>query len=198
YGCGRAIHWINDIYYGLFQHAERMDVIAKAMIFHGLISFLAFSITLYLTHNILWAGVSYASGALLVLSACIFNALSESGLKLRARITLPDPSRLLNLIWVSLPMGIVASVSSLSTFVPQYQLEHHVGKSALGVYAALSYVAYMGQTVTGALSQSASPRLARYFAEGNIEAFKRLLRILLLIAVGLGSALLLLNRKSVV
>src|SRR5690606_21914440 len=72
------------------------------------------------------------------------------------------------------------------------QLEHHVGKSALGVYAALSYVAYMGQTVTGALSQSASPRLARYFAEGNIEAFKRLLRILLLIAVGLGSALLLL------
>ena len=63
------------------------------------------------------------------------------------------------------------------------------------MFAALAYLMVAGNTVVGALGQSASPRLARYYAEGNAWAFRRLLfRIeeigLLLGAVGVLLALL--------
>ena len=64
---------------------------------------------------------------------------------------------------------------SLNTNIPRYFIEHYWGERELGIFAALAYLMVAGNTVGGALGQSASPRLARYYAEGNAWAFRRLL-----------------------
>jgi O-antigen/teichoic acid export membrane protein len=76
---------------------------------------------------------------------------------------------------------------SLNTNIPRYFVEHYLGEAALGYFAALAYVMLAGQTVMGALGQSAIPRLARYY-QSNRAAFKRLLAKMLLVAAAVGAA----------
>jgi O-antigen/teichoic acid export membrane protein len=52
----------------------------------------------------------------------------------------------------------------------------------------MAYLMVAGNTVVGALGQAATPRLARYYAAGDQEAFLKLLRQLGVIGVALGGA----------
>jgi O-antigen/teichoic acid export membrane protein len=56
----------------------------------------------------------------------------------------------------------------------------------LGIFAALAYLMVAGGMVVNALGQSASPRLAKYYAEGDRIAFRTLLLKLVGIAAVLG------------
>ena len=60
---------------------------------------------------------------------------------------------------------------SLNANIPRYFIEHYRGERELGIFAALAYLMVAGNTVVGALGQSASPRLARYYAEGIAGPF---------------------------
>jgi O-antigen/teichoic acid export membrane protein len=72
---------------------------------------------------------------------------------------------------------------SLNGNIPRYFVEHYQGERELGIYAALAYVVVAGTIVVNALGQSAVPRLARYYASGDLPRF----RILLLRLVGIGA-----------
>jgi O-antigen/teichoic acid export membrane protein len=74
---------------------------------------------------------------------------------------------------------------SLNTNIPRYFVERYLGEHELGIFAAMAYLMVVGTTVVGALGQSASPRLAKYYAAGNVQAF----RGLLLKLVGIGAVL---------
>ena len=79
-------------------------------------------------------------------------------------------------------------LASLNTNIPRYFIEHYWGERELGIFAALAYLVVAGNTVVGALGQSASPRLAKHHVAGDDRAFRRLLFRLLAIAVILGAA----------
>ena len=75
---------------------------------------------------------------------------------------------------------------SLNTNIPRYFIEHHLGSEQLGLFSAIAYLLVAGNTVVSALGQSASPRLARHFAQRDRKAFLILLGRLQLIGLGLG------------
>ncbi len=77
---------------------------------------------------------------------------------------------------------------SLQVNIPRYVIEHRVGAAELGVFAALASLLTAGNVVVSALGQSATPRLATYFHERRIRAFRRLMGILVLLGVALGVA----------
>jgi O-antigen/teichoic acid export membrane protein len=76
---------------------------------------------------------------------------------------------------------------TLNINIPRYFVEHYLGAHDLGIFAALSYLVIAGSTVTNALGQAATPRLASTFARRRRE-FYGLLRSMLLLGLGLGLA----------
>lgn len=200
-GLAKALDAISDVFHGLLQQHERMDRIAISTMMNGFLSLLLLAFGVYLTRSVLWGAVGSAASSGIVLfsydlqsGALILNALprtqqreidGETDLavaKLQPRWYL-KPLR--KLVWLSLPLGVVMTLISLNGNMPRYFIERYLGERELGVFAAISYLMVAGRTVVSALGESASPRLAKYYAAGNTPAF----RVLLLKLVGIGALL---------
>ena len=95
-------------------------------------------------------------------------------------------SVLRRLAWYALPLGVTMMLASLSNNIPRYFIESFLGTRNLGYFAALSYPMTAGFMVVSAIGQSASPRLAKYYAMGNRRAFQRLIVQFLGLVVVLG------------
>jgi O-antigen/teichoic acid export membrane protein len=184
-GLSKAFESISDVFYGLLQQHERMDRVAISLMLRGPLSLLLLLIGFYL------AGIVGATAGLTVAFALVLlwhdirsgaSILTVSSGKLQPRWHLKT---LAKLVWLALPMGFVMMVLSLNTNIPRYFIERYLGDRYLGVYAAISYLMVAGSLVVNALGQSASPRLAKYYAAGDRAAF----RTLLLKLVGIGALL---------
>ena len=74
-------------------------------------------------------------------------------------------------------------LGSLTARYSRYVLEQHRGEHDLGIFIAMAYLLWAGNTAILALEHSASPQLAKHYAAGNMAAFVGLLIKL----VGLGA-----------
>lgn len=196
-GLAKAVESISDVFYGLIQQHEQMDRISISMMIKGPLSLLFLGIGVYFTHSVLWGAVGLLVAWAIVLvsydipsGAFMLNSFFETrqsevsrksnlAAVLRPRWHL---DKLRKLILLALPLGFVMLLISLNTNIPRYFIERYLGERELGFFAAISYLMVATGMVVGALGQSASPRLARYYAEGNSIAF----RTLLLKMVGIG------------
>jgi O-antigen/teichoic acid export membrane protein len=82
---------------------------------------------------------------------------------------------------------------SLSANLPSYFIVANLGKNAeaeLGIFNAIAYLMVAGNIIVGALGDSASPRLAKYYACGDRAAYGLLLVKLIGIGVVLGAGVL--------
>ena len=190
-GVAKSVESFSDVIYGLMQKYERLDRIAIAMMLRGLGSVVVFALTLWLTRSAAWAVVALAAWW----SAVLLTYERKTGGELLKAFGAARESfapswqwkRMRRLAWLSLPLGVVMVLISLNTNIPRYFVEHYLGEAALGYFAALAYVMVAGYTVMGALGQSATPRLARYY-QSNRSAFKRLLAKMVLVAAAVGAA----------
>jgi len=198
-GIGLAFDGIGDTVFGLLRQHERMDRIAISMAIEGVLSLLLLTAGLSLLHSIVWAAAGSAlASALVALAYDIPNAvilLRQSGDgkgSLFSRVRLPKPHsnpRILGrLVGVALPLGVIMVLLSVNNNISRYFVAHYLGLRALGIFSALVSFVTIGRLVTTALGLSASPRLARYYAEGDRRAFVGLQRRLLLIGVVVGAA----------
>lgn len=88
-------------------------------------------------------------------------------------------------------LGVARSLTAMSFNFPRYVIEARLGTAVLGHYIAVSYVVTASQMVVTAVLSAVSPRLARYFGQGELERYYSLyLRVSLLI-VGVGMAMML-------
>ena len=182
-GLAKCFEAMSDIFYGLIQQRERMDRIAKSMIVKGLLSLAALATGVYLTGGLLWGVVGLVAAWALVLFAYdVRSGALMLGAAPRPRWAM---ERLKTLALTTLPLGLAVVITSLNANVPRYLVEGYLGTRELGIFAAMAYPAAAGATVVGALGQSASPRLAKHYAGGDLAAF----RALLVKLVGVGAAL---------
>lgn len=193
-GVAKAIESVSDIFYGLLQRHERMDLIATSMLLKGPLSLAALSIGVYLTGSVLGGvlGLTAAWALILVgydmpVSAMIFNPGQGSTVR-GAEWTLTalrprwKAKTLGQLAWLTFPLGLSLMLLSLNANIPRYFIERYWGERELGIFAALAQLMVVGGMVVNALGQSASPRLARYHSEKSKSAFLSLL--LKLIGIG--------------
>lgn len=188
-GLAKAFEALSDVYYGLFQQRERMDRIAKSMLIKGPFSLAVLGMGVWLTGSIIWGviGLTVVWGLLLLLfdlhSARLITHAAPASIALRPNW---NPTLLLNLAWFALPLGIVRMLIALDSNIPRYFMESYWGETTLGYYSSVAYLVIAGNTVVAALGQSASPRLARYFAEKQYKRFFSLMGKLLGIGVVTG------------
>jgi O-antigen/teichoic acid export membrane protein len=196
-GLSKAVEAISGVYYGLFQQRERMDRMAISMMIKGPLSLLALGATVYFTKSMAWGVVGLVVAWLTLLFAYdIPNGLDvlhhdpahqeQTHLaKVKLHLTWHFPT-LRRLAWLSAPLGVVMMLISLNVNIPRYVIEHSLGERELGIFAALAYLIVAGTMIVVALGQSASPRLAQYYADKDERAFRTLLLKLILVGALLG------------
>lgn len=194
----KAVESVSDVFYGLMQKHERMDCIALSLILRGGLSLATMAAGVFYTGTVVWGVVGMIvswAGVLLFFDmpngVRIGRNAGNTGhlpATAYARTLVPrwQPRTLSRLARLALPLGGVMLLLSLNTNIPRYFIEHHLGSEQLGLFSAIAYLLVAGNTVVSALGQSASPRLARHFAQRDRKAFLILLGRLLLIGLGLG------------
>jgi O-antigen/teichoic acid export membrane protein len=191
FALSKGVESLSDVIYGFWQQHERMDLIAQSLVLRGILSLVALTAVFALSRAV-WlsvCGVAAAWIAVLVgfdipRTARLLPSLHDFRL-LRPRYHLSAIRRLFRL---SISLALVSMLLSLNLNFPRYVLEHFRGVRELGVYSALAALLLAGNTLVNAVGQSATPRLARYFLTGKIEAFRSLLDRLILIGIALGAA----------
>ncbi len=199
-GLAKACEAISDIIYGLLQQHERMDRIAISMMIKGPLSLMTFAVGVYLTGTVVWGAVGLAIAWLILLAT---YDLASVSLILKAthpvtqilnfgKLGVPRPSwdkkKLLRLAWLTLPLAFVMLINSLKGNIPRYFIEGYLGAKELGFFAAMAYLMVAGQMINNALGNSASPRLAKYYAAGQGDKYGGLLLKLTLIGGLVGAA----------
>ena len=198
----KAIENLSDVFGGLLQHHERMDLLALSAMLRGTLSLLAIGVGLYLTRDVVIAVSCFAFswaltlvlfdlriGAAVLLKGqfCIGSA-SAALKRVGALLRPPWNWRALSAIGVlGFPVVIAAALTSFTTNIPRYFIEHFLGIGELGKFAAIAYPMAAGITVINAIGQSAMPRLARQYADGDVEKFSGLMLRLVGIAAALGA-----------
>ena len=197
----KGIEALSDIFYGLFQLNDRLDQIGKSMMFRGVISVIVLSVGLYFMRNIVAAIVLLATAWCAVLLG--FDA--RRGRRF-APVT-PDrgegsePHRNWRRVWpkfsllrqwklvrLSLPLGIVMTLVSLNLSLPRLFVHASLGEHQLGIFSAMAYTTVAVATFSDALGHSMIPRMSRFYADGNVAAFRSSLAKLVAIGGAFGLA----------
>jgi O-antigen/teichoic acid export membrane protein len=191
-GAAKICESVSDVLYGALQQRELMLPIARSLMLRGVTGVAALALCVGVTHEVTWGAAGYASAWALILFLHDFpsaaSSLQTAGRPRRDLARRGRASRLLQLARRATPLGIVMALISLNTQIPRYFLEHSRGEAAVGVFSALAAPIVAGTFIVGALGATASPRLARYYARGELHDFRRLLKTLLIIGAALGAA----------
>jgi O-antigen/teichoic acid export membrane protein len=154
-GFGQVLEYISETYYGLMQRHERIDRIARSLLFKGPVSLAAFCLTMYITRSVAWAVCGLALGRLTVL-LCWDSRLgfaAKSGAAPAARIEW-DGGEMLGLLRTALPLGVISMLSSLTPNIPRYFIEAFDGSAGLGIFSAIASLLSAGTLVVSAFGQA--------------------------------------------
>lgn len=199
-GLAKSFEAISDVFYGLLQQHERMDRIAVSLMLKGLVSLVVLSAGVYFSGSLIWGLVGMIIAWASVLIFYDYRngkRIVESDFPTTLSLVLPEEnireirprwewSILRKLTKDALPLGVATMLISLNSNIPRYLIEHYWSERELGIFAALAYFMVVGGTVVGALSQSASPRLAKQYANDRLSEFVSLLLKLIGIGVIVG------------
>ncbi|SFH07672.1 Membrane protein involved in the export of O-antigen and teichoic acid [Desulfotomaculum arcticum] len=175
----KIIESISDIVFGLMQKNECMDRIAMSMIFKGVISLLVLGIVVWITSSLV---VGTLALALVWFAVLVFYDVKNAQRFTTFRPIIHYPA-IKSMVKLSLPLGIVLMMGSLNTNIPRYFIEFYIDEETLGYFAAMAYLIVAGNSVISALGQSATPKLAKYYAYGNRKSFEKL--ILKMVGIGI-------------
>jgi O-antigen/teichoic acid export membrane protein len=162
------------------------------MMIRGVLSLLTTLLVVVVTSDVLSASLALlATWTVVLLGYDIPNSRRLRGeldsREMRISLT-PQfvPARIKGLVRTALPLGVVMMLASLATNIPRLVLAEYGGERELGLFSAMAYLIVVGTTLVSALGQSASPRLAKLYSQGDWRGFCKLRRRLALIGVGLG------------
>jgi O-antigen/teichoic acid export membrane protein len=185
-GIAKSVESLCDVFYGEMQRHEQMKPIAVSMTLKGVLSLVAFSIGLAVGGlELATLGLALAwTGSLLAYDWPRTRAVRGGSLgPMRF-----DPVKLTALFRRTLPLGIAIFLVTLTVSVPRGFIERERGYAELGIYSALAYLMNPGAIIVNALGQSATPRLARLHADGDVRGFLMLFGKMTLLALGLALA----------
>jgi O-antigen/teichoic acid export membrane protein len=192
-GLAYAIETISEVYYARLQLHDKMAAISKSLVVRALLSVLVLGVVTYFSRNILLGIAGVAMARAIVLFAYDMRArthgLGEQSKWFRRNEALTPRFEFWaqrELLWVSLPLGIVVLLGCLNSSIPNFFIKHALGERDLGLFAAIGFIVSVGNMAVVSLGQSAFTRLAKSYAAGNFVVFGSLLGKLLAFGAAIG------------
>ena len=189
----RGVESVSDVIYGLLQKWERFDLVSRSLMIKGPASLVALGVMLYFTKSVALGAV----GIMVSWFALMLFYDAPNARRLMHAQGITEDLRpgsiwssgrmpiIRKLVWLALPLGIVALLDSLNQNTPRYAIQHYLGDASLGYYAAMASAVVAGNMVVSALANSAQPRLSRSYIY-DLPAFMRLAWKLVQFGVVLG------------
>lgn len=187
-GLSRIIDSLSENYYGKFQRDERLDVVAISQVIRGILSASALIVIVLVTRSLVLGATGLALGrvlAFLFYDARKYATLADTTLSghsapaifrmLHSIRPAWNPQNQLEMFWVALPLAIIMVLVSVNGYVPRYALEALLGRHALGIYSAISYVPSALGMLVIALGYAAFAKLSRLFGTSDLRGFSVLL-----------------------
>ncbi len=184
----KFVESISDLQQGLFQKYEALNYAAISLTANAVLmtAIVAGCITYFKNLESVFIGL---------ISVKIIIVFFESFLlkKLNSDFSITNILRhtkinedVLNLLKISLPLGVAGALVSLNSNIPRYLIDKLVSSDQLGIYIGVSYFLVGAATVTVAVKQAVISRLSRYWHE-NYNQFKKLLIQLIILSLSVGS-----------
>lgn len=195
----KFVESVSDIFYGFLQKKERMDLIAKSMALKGGLSLVTLTTFLYFSKSLAWSTLALFITWLIIFMiydiSAIFSVKNNSQ-KLYESVDcnyseldtikpIWSKHNIKKLVVMSIPLSVAGSLDSLNANIPRYFVEHYRGQAELGYFSAIAYLMIAGATIIGAVGNSASPRLARYYI-ASLDDFKKLMHKMVAIGLVIG------------
>ena len=183
----KCFECMSDVTAGLLQREEQLKRVSISLMIRGICSVAAFTLSFAYWRDLAVSLVAMNAVWLAVLLLYdVPNVRRVIGTQ--GRFFRFSRSALWRLALLGLPLGWVATLSSLNTNIPRYFLQHYLGLADQGVFASLAYLVVAINLVVNALCQSVTTPLARLFAEGKRRQFISLLTKLSMFGVLIGVA----------
>jgi O-antigen/teichoic acid export membrane protein len=182
-GFAQILEYVSETYYGLMQKYDRMDRMSRSLMVKGPLALTALCVTMFYTHNIVWAIVALILGRLLVV------LLWDSRLTYIKNFSAPlewNSPAMMRLLRLSLPLGIISMLASLSANIPRYFIEGRLGTTDLGIYSAIASLLTAGTLVVSAFGQSIMVPAARASANGDRIKYRSLVMQTVVLGLVLG------------
>lgn len=181
----KSVEGLAEIFNAQQQLHEQMKYVAKSLIIKGFFATISVSIGVCFFNSIQY-------GLLIAFISNIFVLVFNDYRNCKRIISLDkhilhfDTKANTALIVKAIPLGIVMLVVSLNTNISKYIVELFLGREQQGVYSTLAYCLVIGNFINGAIGQSFSPRLSKYYLNNNLTYFKNLVKKYLLVNLGMG------------
>lgn len=195
-GVTKFVEAQSDVFYGLFQRHERMDLMARSLMLRGVAGVLALGAATGLSGRLEFGLAAQAAAWIAVFlildirqSGQFFSRGAGAQRLMAAARPLWDLPRMFDLCRRSLPLGFSGSLISLRQATPRYVVERFLGLEAVGLFTAMYYLLNAVVLLVNAVGQTLSARLARLYARADWVGFRRLLARLGLLGIGVGLAL---------
>jgi O-antigen/teichoic acid export membrane protein len=197
-----AVESVSDLFSGLFQRRERMDLLAKACILQAIAICVLVTLSLVVTGQLLWCAFALVVAALLRLWCYEFpvgvqllaNYPCNQKTDLSARgssrwsVYRPEFRRLAiqQFIYLGAPLTAMMFIMITTNSVPRYVINDALDDASLGVFVALYSLAQAQNLIVGSVSLSLSARLAVLFVERKRTQLIHLVAKTILISLAVG------------
>lgn len=198
YSVYKMIQAQSGVCHGLFQKHQRLDIIAKSILFRSILNVIFLSSLIAITNELIWGVVGLVVSESLVFlfydrvnmkKFLINEHKSEQSTKIAKShnrtlidILSHDGRKLWRLVITAFPLGLVGLLGSLQLNLPRLVVESALGVSALGYFTAISAFYSAFTQVMDSLGHSASARLARDFQNDRRSEYIALLGLIGLLA----------------
>ncbi|MFN0179399.1 MAG: lipopolysaccharide biosynthesis protein [Gemmatimonadales bacterium] len=179
-GAAKVFESWSDVHHGRFQRMQRLDLLASSQLMRGVGGVVAVALLIAAT-NALWPAI--VGLALVWFSVWYFHDRKAGG----KESTGSSAARVTALTRQAYPLGVAAMLVSINVSIPRLIIERVAGAHTLGVFAAIAYLVVGGRMVALPFGQVYAPRFGAALAAGDRVGFRRLLRHLLLVGLGLGA-----------
>ncbi|MFN0136347.1 MAG: lipopolysaccharide biosynthesis protein [Phycisphaerae bacterium] len=187
-----------DIYWGVYQKAERLDLLAWANALRGLVMFATFAICIVIARA---ASTDATRDQSIAIAAAVATLIQVAGWALitllmerrfARRYVSSSPTwtwpQLRTLALQAFPLALAVGVVSLADNVPLLLIRaQEGGRDALAYYGALLYVPMAAQFIVIQFGNAATNRLAQTF-QHDIRRFRKLAALLISGSVAVGAA----------
>lgn len=166
--CVLALEWTGDIYQGQFQRQNEPRRAALSVLLRGVLPVIALCAVLAAGYG---AAVALLSN--LVTRFLVWLTVERGG------ATEPENDRRSVSQWTDVlrtawPLGLVMMIGSVSSNLPRYFAEYHIGHAGVAAFAVVWALAALGNLLTNSVGQAFMSPLAKVAADYDAAGFARL------------------------
>ena len=184
----KVIESFSELYYGLFQYHERLDIVSKSTILRGILGTLVFWLG-YIIFKELYFALIFLIIVWLV--NLLFYDYKNGKKTIKNMPKIIQKMNMIDLLKIGIPLGVVSFLASFNVNLTRLVLKYYLSLEDLGYFSAVFYmVLIIGKFMTS-LSSTLLPRMARLFEENNKTSFLIILKILILLLLSFSYATIL-------